>query len=320
MTRILGVAVAAMMTVASSVAFAQNLPISDGVVRIGVLTDMNGVFSDLAGAGAVTAAQMAVDDFVAEKKPAFKIDLISADHQNKADVGTGIARQWFDTGGVDVITDVINSGVALAVSGVTETKNKMLIVTGSGSTRLTNEQCSPNTISYTWDTYSYANGQARIVKSMGLDTWFFVAVDYALGKSLVAEASAGVQRSGGTVTGTVYHPISTTDFSSFMLQAQGSKAKVIGLANAGADLLNAIKASKDFNISPGQSIVPLVGTITEVNALGAEAAQGMILVEPFYWDLDDKSRQWSKRFFAKFGKMPNFVQAGQYSAVIRPRS
>jgi branched-chain amino acid transport system substrate-binding protein len=214
-----------------------------------------------------------------------------------------------------VITDVINSGVALAVSGVTEAKNKMLIVTGSGSTRLTNEQCSPNTISYTWDTYSYANGQARIVKSMGLDTWFFVAVDYALGKSLVAEASAGVQRSGGTVTGTVYHPISTTDFSSFMLQAQGSKAKVIGLANAGADLLNAIKASKDFNISPGQSIVPLVGTITEVNALGAEAAQGMILVEPFYWDLDDKSRQWSKRFLAKFGKMPNFVQAGQYSAV-----
>jgi branched-chain amino acid transport system substrate-binding protein len=315
MTKLLDIAVAAMIAAASGVAIAQTSPISDGVVRIGVLTDMNGVFSDLAGAGAVTAAQMAVDDFVAEKKPAFKIDLVSADHQNKADVGTGIARQWFDTGGVDVITDVINSGVALAVSGVAEMKNKMLIVTGSGSTRLTNEQCSPNTISYTWDTYSYANGQARIVKSMGLDTWFFVAVDYALGKSLVAEASAGVQRSGGTVIGTVYHPISTTDFSSFMLQAQASKAKVIGLANAGADLLNAIKASKDFNISPAQNIVPLVGTITEVNALGAEAAQGMILVEPFYWDLDEKSRQWSKRFFAKFGKMPNFVQAGQYSAV-----
>jgi branched-chain amino acid transport system substrate-binding protein len=315
MSRMLSVAIVTMITGATGAALPQSSPISDGVVRIGVLTDMNGVFSDLAGAGAVTAAQMAVDDFVAERKPAFKIDLISADHQNKPDIGTGIARQWFDTGGVDVITDVINSGVALAVSGVTEAKNKMLIVTGSGSTRLTNEQCSPNTISYTWDTYSYANGQARIVKSMGLDTWFFVAVDYALGKSLVAEASAGVQRSGGTVAGTVYHPISTTDFSSFMLQAQSSKAKVIGLANAGADLLNAIKASKDFNISPGQSIVPLVGTITEVNALGADAAQGMILVEPFYWDLDDKSRQWSRRFLAKFGKMPNFVQAGQYSAV-----
>jgi branched-chain amino acid transport system substrate-binding protein len=192
----------------------------------------------------------------------------------------------------------------------------MLIVTGSGSTRLTNEQCSPNTISYTWDTYSYANGQSRIVKSLGLDTWYFVAVDYALGKSLVAEASAAIARSGGTVAGTVYHPISTTDLSSFLLQAQASKAKVIGFANAGADLLNSIKAAKDFNITPGQTIVPLVGTITEVNALGAAATQGMILVEPFYWDLDDLSRQWSRRFFAKFGKMPNFVQAGAYSAVM----
>ena len=191
----------------------------------------------------------------------------------------------------------------------------MLIVTGSGSTRLTNEQCSPYTIGYTWDTYSFANGQARIVKSLGLDTWFFVAVDYALGKSLVAEASEAVTRNGGKIAGTVYHPISTTDLSSFLLQAQGSKAKVIGFANAGADLLNSIKAAKDFNITPGQVIVPLVGTITEVNALGAAATQGMYLVEPFYWDLDDLSRQWSKRFFDKFGKMPNFVQAGAYSAV-----
>jgi branched-chain amino acid transport system substrate-binding protein len=207
------------------------------------------------------------------------------------------------------------SGVALAVSSVAETKGRMLIVTGSGSTRLTNEQCSPYTISYTWDTYSYANGQARIVKSLGLDTWYFVAVDYALGKSLVAEASEAVARSGGKVVGTVYHPISTTDLSSFLLQAQGSKAKVIGFANAGADLLNSIKAAKDFNITPSQAIVPLVGTITEVHALGAAATQGMLLVEPFYWNLDDLSRQWSKRFFEKFGKMPNFVQAGAYSAV-----
>lgn len=317
MTRFLHAALAAAtLCTCSNVAHAQSPTISDGVVRIGVLTDMTGVFSDLAGAGAVTAAQMAIDDFVAQKKPPFKVDLVSADHQNKPDIGSGIARQWFDTGGVDLITDVINSGVALAVSGVTETKNKMLIVTGSGSTRLTNEQCSPNTISYTWDTYSYANGQARIVKSLGLNTWYFVAVDYALGKSLVGEASAAIARSGGTIAGTVYHPISTTDFSSFLLQAQSSKAKVIGLANAGADLLNAIKASKDFNITPAQTLVPLVGTITEVNALGSEAAQGMLLVEPFYWDLDDASRQWSKRFFSKFGKMPNFVQAGAYSAVM----
>jgi branched-chain amino acid transport system substrate-binding protein len=289
--------------------------ISNGTVRIGVLTDMAGVFSDLGGAGAVTAAQMAIDDFVAKEKPPFKIELVSADHQNKPDIATGIARQWYDTGGVDLITDVINSGVALAVSSVAETKGRMLIVTGSGSTRLTNEQCSPYTISYTWDTYSYANGQARIVKSLGLDTWYFVAVDYALGKSLVAEASEAVARSGGKVVGTVYHPISTTDLSSFLLQAQGSKAKVIGFANAGADLLNSIKAAKDFNITPSQAIVPLVGTITEVHALGAAATQGMLLVEPFYWNLDDLSRQWSKRFFEKFGKMPNFVQAGAYSAV-----
>jgi len=294
---------------------AQTAGISDNTVKIGVLTDMAGVFSDLAGAGAVTAAQMAIDDFVEKEKPSFKVELVSADHQNKPDIATGIARQWYDTGGVDLITDVINSGVALAVSGVAESKNKMLIVTGSGSTRLTNEQCSPNTISYTWDTYSFANGQSRIVKSMGLDTWYFVAVDYALGKSLVAEASDAVTRSGGTIVGTVYHPISTTDLSSFLLQAQGSKAKVIGFANAGADLLNSIKAAKEFNITPGQTIVPLVGTITEVNALGAAATQGMFLVEPFYWDLDDLSRAWSKRYFDKFGKMPNFVQAGAYSAV-----
>ncbi len=310
-----GILLAAAFAAGCAGASAQTAGISEGTVKIGVLTDMAGLFSDLAGAGAVTAAQMAIDDFVEKEKPPFKVELVSADHQNKPDIATGIARQWYDTGNVDMITDVINSGVALAVSSVAEAKNRMLIVTGSGSTRLTNEQCSPNTISYTWDTYSFANGQSRIVKSLGLDTWYFVAVDYALGKSLVAEASDAIARSGGKVVGTVYHPISTTDLSSFLLQAQASKAKVIGFANAGADLLNSIKAAKDFNITPGQTIVPLVGTITEVNALGAAATQGMILVEPFYWDLDDLSRQWSRRFFAKLGKMPNFVQAGAYSAV-----
>lgn len=310
-----GLVTAVLSTMMAS-AIAQTLPaISDGTVRIGVLTDMGGVFSDLAGQGAVTAAQMAIDDFVGSQKPSFKVELITADHQNKPDIASGIARQWYDTGGVDLITEVINSGVALAVSGVAEAKNKMLIVTGSGSTRLTNEQCAPTTISYTWDTYSFARGQSRIVKSLGLDTWYFVAVDYALGKSLVAEATAAITESGGKVVGSVFHPISSPDFSSFLLQAQSSKAKVIGLANAGSDLLNAIKAAKEFNISSSQTIVPLVGTITEVNALGAEAAQGMILVEPFYWDIDDASRAWSKRFFDKTGRMPNFVQAGAYSAV-----
>src|SRR5258708_14850715 len=231
-------------------AVAQTPAISDGMVKIGVLTDMAGVFSDLAGAGAVTAAQMAVDDFVEQAKPPFKVELVSADHQNKPDIATGIARQWYDTGGVDLITDVINSGVALAVSSVAESKNRMLIVTGSGSTRLTNEQCSPNTISYTWDTYSFANVQSRIVKSLCLDTWHFVAVDYALGNSLWPEASDAIARSGGTVVGTVYHPISTTDLSSFLLQAQGSKAKVIGFANPRPHPPTSLKASKHFNIPP----------------------------------------------------------------------
>jgi branched-chain amino acid transport system substrate-binding protein len=308
--------VAATLAAGGAAAAAQTPGISDSTVKIGVLTDMTGVFSDLAGAGAVTAAQMAVDDFIEQEKPPFKVELVSADHQNKPDIATSIARQWYDTGRVDLITDAINSGVALAVSSLAESKSRMLIVTGAGSTRLTNEQCSPNTVSYTWDTYSYANAQSRIVKSLGLDSWYFVAVDYALGKSLVAEASAAILRSGGTVTGTVYHPISTTDLSSFLLQAQSSKAKVIGFANAGADLLNSIKAAKDFNITPGQTIVPLLGTITEVHALGAATTEGMVMVEPFYWDFDDLSRQWSKRFLAKFGKMPNFVQAGAYSAVM----
>jgi branched-chain amino acid transport system substrate-binding protein len=290
--------------------------ISDGVVRIGVLADMSGVFSDLSGPGSVIAAQMAIDDFVAQAKPSFKVELVSADHQNKPDIATGIARKWYDTEGVDLITDAINSGVALAVSQIAETKDRMLIVTGAGSTRLTNEQCSPNTISYTWDTFSFANAQARIVKNLRLDTWYFVAVDYALGKSLVESASEAIQQSGGKVVGTIYHPISTTDFSSFLLQAQSSKAKVIGLANAGSDLHNAIKAAKDFNISPAQTLVPLVGTISDVHALGAETTQGMILVEPFYWDLNDATRAWSRRFLAKQGRMPNFIHAGTYSAVM----
>src|SRR5258708_17346285 len=243
--------VAATLAGACAGAVAQTPAISDGTVKIGVLTDMAGVFSDLAGAGAVTAAQMAINDFVEKEKPAFKVELVSADHQNKPDIATGIARQWYDTGEVDHITDVINSGVALAVSSRAESRNRMLIVTGSGSTRLTNEQCSPFTISYTWDTYSFANGQSRIVKSLGLDTWYFVAVDYALGNSLWPEASDAIVRSGGKVVGTVYHPISTTDLSSFVLQAQNSKAKVIGLANAGADLLDSLKSAHEFNITPG---------------------------------------------------------------------
>jgi len=299
---------------------AQTPVVSDGVVKIGVLTDMAGVFSDLAGAGAVTAAQMAVDDFIEKEKPPFKVELVSADHQNKPDIGTGIARQWFDTGGVDMITDVINSGVALAVSGVAESKNRMLIVTGSGSTRLTNEQCSPNTISYTWDTYSFANGQSRIVKSLGLDTWYFVAVDYALGKSLVSEASEAVTRNGGKIVGTIYHPISTTDLSSFLLQAQGSKAKVIGLANAGGDTINAVKQAAEFGTKEGgQTMVAFLLFVNDVHGMGLKVAQGLQLLEAFYWDMDDDTRAFAKRFAARpgmNGKMPSGNQAGVYASTL----
>ena len=296
-------------------AWGQEAKISDGVVKIGVLGDMSGVFSDLSGQGSVIAAQMAIDDFVAANKPAFKIELVSADHQNKPDLASNIARQWYDTAAVDMITDVINSGVALAVSHVTEQKNKIVMVTGAGSTRLTNEQCSPNSVSYTWDTYAYSNAHARIVKTLGLDTWYFVAVDYVLGKSLVEGTTAALARSGGKVLGVINHPINASDFSSFMLQAQASRAKAIGLANAGTDLHNAVKAANDFGVNKGQTLVPLVGIISDVHTLGPEMTQGMIMVEPFYWNSNDKTRVWSRRFFAKHGKMPNFIHSGTYSAV-----
>lgn len=308
-------AAAAFIAAFAGAASAQDPRISDGTVKIGVLGDMSGVFSDLSGSGSVVAAQMAVDDFVAANKPSFKIELISADHQNKPDVGSNIARQWYDTAAVDMITDVINSGVALAVAQVSEQKDRIMMTTGAGSTRLTNEQCSPNTVSYTWDTYAYSNAHARIVKTLGLNTWYFVAVDYVLGKSLVEGTSEALARSGGKVLGVVNHPINASDFSSFMLQAQASHAKAIGIANAGTDLHNAIKTANDFGITKDQTLVPLVGTITDVHALGPQVTQGMVMVEPFYWNSNEKTRAWSQRFLAKHGKMPNFVHAGTYSAV-----
>lgn len=290
--------------------------ISGDVVKIGVLTDMTGPFSDLAGRGSISAVRMAVDDFLTQEKPSFKVEMVSADHQNKIDIAASTARKWYDSENVDVIVDAINSGVALAVANVAQTQNKMLIVTGSGTTALTNEQCTPNSISYTWDTYAYAKGTARLVKGQNLDSWFFLAVDYALGKSLVNEATAALKASGGKIEGVVYHPIAASDFSSFILQAQASKAKVVALANAGGDLLNSIKAANDFAVSPGQRVVPIIGTITEVHALGPKATQGMLLLEPFYWNQSDSARKWSMRFKKATGKMPNFVQAGAYSATM----
>lgn len=305
-----------LMAAAGNVA-AQNRGIfSQDTVKIGVLTDMSGIFADLAGAGSVAAAQMAIDDFKAQAKPSFKIELVSTDHLNKADVGASRAREWYDVQHVDMITDVINSGVALAVAKTALDKNRIAMITGAGTTRLHNEDCNPNTIHYGWDTRTFANGQVRAQKEQGKKSWYFVSVDYALGRSLEQDATEAIQANGGTVVGSVKHPISASDFSSFMLQAQASKAQVIGIANAGSDLINAIKAANEYGIGKKQTIAGLVATIIDVHAMGLEATQGMVTVEDFYWNLNSKTREWSRRFFATQKRMPNYVHAGTYSSVL----
>lgn len=289
---------------------------SDNVIKLGVLTDMNGIFSDNSGRGSVIAAQMAIDDFKAEVKPAFKIEMVWADHQNKADVGSSKAREWYDTQRVDAIFDVINSSVALAVSNVAREKKKVVIVTGAGTTRLTNEECSPYTVSYTWDTYSTSRPQVAAMTKSGIDTWFFVTVDYALGHSMESEAIASIKAAGGKVIGSVRHPLNTSDFSSVLLQARSSGAKGIALANSGGDAINAIKAAREFGITDKQVLAPIAVGIPDIHAMGLEVAQGMIVSDGFYWNLDDKTRAWSRRFFAKHKRMPALVHAGTYSAVL----
>jgi branched-chain amino acid transport system substrate-binding protein len=298
-------------------ALAQNRASYSGDgVKIGVLTDMSGIFTDLGGTGSVLAATMAIEDFKAQAKPSFKIELVSADHLNKADIGSSKAREWYDMQGVDMITDVINSAVALSVAKVSQEKNRVVMVTGAGTTRLTNEDCSPNTVHYGWDTNALANGQGRFVTAQGKDTWFFVTVDYALGKSIEHDVTEAVKSAGGKIIGSVKHPINTADFSSFMLQAQASKAKVIGIASAGGDLSNAVKAANEYGISKQQTMVGLASSITDVHGMGLATTQGMILVEDFYWDLDDQTRAWSQKFFSRQKRMPNMIHAATYSAVL----
>ncbi|WOA30166.1 ABC transporter substrate-binding protein [Alloalcanivorax xenomutans] len=292
-----------------------NAGISDDTVKIGVLSDMSGLFSDLSGEGAVTAARMAMDDFVTNEKPDFKVELVTADHQNKTDVAASRAREWYDTQGVDMITDVINSAVALAVSEVTRDKDKVLMVTGSGSTAINNEQCSPNTVFYAWDTYSLANSLGHTLTDQGYKKWYFVTVDYALGKAIEYDATKAVQQAGGEVAGSLRHPMGASDFASFMLQAQSSGADVIGIANAGADLHNAIRVANEFGINQQQKIVGLSASMTDVHALGLATTQGMLLVEGFYWDQNEQARAWSRRFQEKTGKMPNMLNAATYSAI-----
>jgi branched-chain amino acid transport system substrate-binding protein len=285
-------------------------------VVIGVLTDMSGLYSDLTGPGSVVAAQMAVDDF-GGSVAGMPIEVISADHQNKPDVGSNIAREWYDTKGVDVVVDVPTSSVALAISPLTADKNKVFLVSGAAASDLTGSKCTPNTIHWTYDTWALANATGREVVKNGGDTWYFLTADYAFGHALKRDVSAVVEASGGKVLGEIKHPLNTPDFSSFLLQAQGSKAKIVGLANAGGDTINSIKQAAEFGIvSKGQSLAGLLVFIADVHALGLETAKGLILSESFYWDRDDNTRAWSQKFGAKReGRMPTMIHAGIYASI-----
>ncbi|MBZ0250681.1 MAG: ABC transporter substrate-binding protein [Burkholderiales bacterium] len=308
------ISTAAMLALSAGAAHAQ---ISGNVVKIGVLNDQSGTYADLAGPGSTLAAKMAVEDFMAKDK-SLKIEVVFADHQNKPDVGSQIARKWFDSDGVDVIVDLPTSSVALAVNQVAKEKGKAAIISTGASSDLTGKACTPNTVHWTYDTWQLANGTGSAIVKTGGDTWFFLTADYAFGHALERDTEAVVVKSGGKVLGKVRHPFPSSDFSSFLLQAQASKAKIIGLANAGADTTNAIKQAAEFGIvKGGQNLAGLLVFLTDVHALGLEKAQGLIFTESFYWDLNDKTREWSKRYAARHGgKMPSMGQAGVYAGVL----
>jgi len=307
----LALAIAAVMCTAAA-ARAQDVS-----VKIGVLTDMSSLYSDIGGPGSVAAAKLAVEDFNPGAH-GMKVEVVNADHQNKPDVGAGIARQWYDVDHVDVIVDVPTSSVALAISEVTREKNKVFLGSGPASSDLTGPKCSPNTIQWTYDTWMLANGTGRALVKTGGDTWFFLTSDYAFGHALERDTAAVVEKNGGKVLGQVLHPINTSDFSSFLLQAQASKAKIIGLANAGGDTVNAIKQGAEFGITAGgQHFAALLMFINDVQALGLKVAQGLVLTETWYWDMTDANRAFTKRWqVARPGKFPSMVPAGVYSSVI----
>jgi branched-chain amino acid transport system substrate-binding protein len=307
-----------MMTTALAVVLGAGAAQAQTMVKIGILTDMSGVYADLGGQGSVVAARLAVEDFKAKEK-GLDVEIIFADHQNKADVGANIVRQWFDIGKVDMIIDVPNSAVALAVNTITREKNKVLVVTSAGTADLTGKACSPNTVHWTYDTWMLANSTGKAIVKTGGDTWFFLTVDYAFGHALERDTAAVVEANGGKVINKVRHPLNLQDFSSFLLQAQSSKAKVIGLANAGADTINAVKQAAEFGITKGgQNLAGLLIFASEVNSLGLEAAQGLIFTETWYWDLNDSSREWTRRWHKErnaSGKIPTMVQAGVYAGI-----
>ncbi|MBX9925793.1 MAG: ABC transporter substrate-binding protein [Hyphomicrobiaceae bacterium] len=290
---------------------------TDGTIKIGVLTDMSGTYSDLSGAGSAWAAKKAIEDFV-KTNPNVKAEVVSADHQNKADISANAARQWYDVDKVDVIVDLVTSSTALAVNQIAREKNKVALVSGAASSALTGKDCTANTIHWTYDTYALANGTGNAITKTGGDSWFFLTADYAFGQALEKDTAAVVVKNGGKVLGSVRHPFPAQDFSSFLLQAQASKAKIIGLANAGADTTNAIKQAAEFGIvQGGQNLAGLLVFITDVHALGLKTSQGLIFTEAWYWDANDANRAFAKEYAAaNGGKHPTMVHAGVYSSVI----
>jgi branched-chain amino acid transport system substrate-binding protein len=296
-------------------AAAAHAEISGGIVKLGVLTDETGVLSTPSGEGSIEATRMAVEDFggKAAGKP---IEIIHADHQNKTDIGAAIARRWIDVDGVDAIVDVPNSAIALAVQEIAKEKNRVLLVSTAATVDLTGKACSPVGVHWTWDTYAVASA-AKTIVSQGGDSWFFLTADFAFGHAMQRDATRFIEASGGKVIGSVRHPLGTADFASFLLQAQSSRAKIVGIVNGGSDMTNSIKQAAEFGIARGgQRLAAISAVITDVHAVGLADAQGLLLAESFYWDRTEESRQWSKRFFARRGAMPTQMQAGVYSAVM----
>jgi branched-chain amino acid transport system substrate-binding protein len=312
MKRLIGITVLA-VTLSCAPSQAQY---TDGTIKIGVMNDMSGVYSDISGAGALVAARMAVEDFGAAAK-GMKVEIVGADHQNKPDVGSNIVRTWIDVDKVDVIVDVPTSSVALAVNEIVRDKNKVFLVSGAAASDLTGPQCTPNTVHWTYDTWAMANGTGQAIVKTGGDTWFFITANYAFGLALERDTAAVVIKNGGKVLGQVRHPFPGTDFSSFLLQAQASKAKIIGLANAGGDTINSIKQASAFGITQsGQNLAALLAFITDVHALGLQVAQGLVMTEAWYWDMNAANREFAKKFAPQFkGLHPSMVHAGVYSAV-----
>lgn len=290
--------------------------VSDGVVRIGVVTDMSGALSDLSGRGSVMAVRMAVEDFGGQVlgKP---IEVLEMDHQNKADVASSKVREWFDVQKVDMITDLTNSAAALAAMEIAKQRNRIAIVNGAGTTRITNESCNSTTVHYAWDTYAMAHGTAKAIVQNGGNTWFFLTADYAFGHQIEKDVTEVVEANGGKVLGSVRHPLGATDFSSFMLTAMSSGAKIIGLANGGSDTINAIKSAHQFGLDARkQNLAGLAVFITDIHSVGLQSAQGLLLTAAFYWDRDEQTRQWSRRFFERMKKMPTAIQAANYSSTL----